>query len=130
MDVVPVMSEVGVLVDPVVDNSFALVSWESVCGVTNRVVLRRTCTEFSVLSGGPGGVELAVELGRVVLVLPSEVRAVAAEVLAFVHISRIVLSVRGDFFLVLERDEEEGVDAFAVVGGVITISMLLSLSLG
>ncbi len=94
------------------------------------MVLRRTCTEFSVLTGVPGGVWVAVGLGRLVLVLPSEVRAVVAELLAFVHMSRIVLSVRGDFFLVWERDEEGGADVFAVVEGLISISMLLSFSLG
>ena len=73
---------------------------------------------------------MAVGLGRLVHVLPGKVRAVVAKLLAFVHMSRIVLSVRGDFFLVWERDEEGGADVFAVVEGLISNSMLLSFSLG
>lgn len=97
------------------------------------MVLRRTWTEFSDRFGVPGGVWLAVWLGRLVLVLPSEVRAVVAELLAFVHMSRIVLSVRGDFFLVWERDEEGGGLDRALsmlMEGSVSMSMLLSFSLG
>lgn len=62
VDVIPVRSDAGVFVDAVVDTSVAVGAGEGgyvddpafEVGLANRVVLRRTCTEFRDLSGVGG----------------------------------------------------------------------------
>ena len=98
------------------------------------MVLRRTCTEFRFLAGGAGrGWSSLPDVDTLVRVLPSEVRAVVADWLALLYISNMVLSLRGDFFLAWERDEEGGGSDRALsmlVERSVSISMLLSFPLG
>jgi hypothetical protein len=116
--VVFVRSDAGVLVEVVAETASVVGAGDVVwvdgafveAGVENLVVLRRTCTEFKFSAGVAGMVWLMGVLGRrgrlsspdvdaLVRVLPSEVRAVVADWLALFHISIIVRSLRGDFFL-------------------------------
>jgi hypothetical protein len=124
------MSDAGVLVEVVVETSLAVGAGDGgwvdgaavEAGVANRVVLRRTCTEFRFLAGVVGRALVAVALGgsetnrpsspdvdALVCVLPGEVRAVVVDWLALLHISNMVLSLRGDFFW-LESGMRKGED--------------------